>query len=197
MMMAKQLCNALIFNLLFVVSFSQAFNIGQPSKHSQLVVQRRDAIVSSLATILGTSSSWLLSPNTAAAATTDVMTTVNSLLGKLEGIPTFCIVDKTTGASYMLFKNDQAMAVGYAFTTFSGALAVLSDAQKTAKEKNYFDVWKDATITTIPLNIAVRLALKKRERTTPKDQTLDSLVMIIPGAVRCETLTLVPSSPFL
>jgi len=85
----------------------------------------------------------------------------------------------------MVFKNDQAMAVGYAFTTFSGALAVLGDAQRNAKEKGYYEsVWKDATITTIPLDIAVRLALKKKKRTSvPKEQELDTLLLVIPGAV--------------
>ena len=83
----------------------------------------------------------------------------------------------------MVFKNDQAMAIGYAFITFPGALAVLSDAQRNAKEKGYFDVWKDATITTIPLDIAVRLALKKKARKSPKEQELDTLLMVIPGAV--------------
>jgi hypothetical protein len=85
----------------------------------------------------------------------------------------------------MLVKQDQGMAIGYAFTTFTGALTVLAEAQKTAKEKNYFDVWQDATVTTIPMSIAIRLALKKRVRTTPKDQTLDSIVLMIPGVV-CE-----------
>ena len=115
-------------------------------------------------------------------ASTSPMAIVNDLLSRLKYIPTFCIVDPQ-GAAYMVFKNDQAMAVGYAFTTFPGALAVLSDAQRNAKEKGYFDVWKDATITTIPLDIAVRLALKKKTRKSPKEQELDTLLMVIPGAV--------------
>ena len=115
-------------------------------------------------------------------ASTSPMAIVNDLLSRLKYIPTFCIVDPQ-GAAYMVFKNDQAMAVGYAFTTFPGALAVLSDAQRNAKEKGYFDVWKDATITSIPLDIAVRLALKKKTRKSPKEQELDTLLMVIPGAV--------------
>lgn len=85
----------------------------------------------------------------------------------------------------MVFKNDQAMAIGYAFTTFTGALAVLGDAQRNAKAKGYYDVWENATITSIPMDIAIRLALKKRSRTSPKDQTLDTILQIIPGAVSC------------
>jgi hypothetical protein len=115
----------------------------------------------------------------------DAMSTINVWLDRLETIPVFCIVDQTSGANYMLVKQDQGMAIGYAFTTFAGALTVLSEAQKTAQEKNYYDVWENATVTTIPMSIAIRLALKKRVRTTPKEQTLDSIVLMIPGVV-CE-----------
>jgi hypothetical protein len=116
-------------------------------------------------------------------ATDDANMMINTWLRQLENIPVFCIVDKTTGANYMLVKQEERMAVGYAFCTYDGASIVLAEAQKTAREKNYYDVWQDATITTIPMSIAVRLALKKRIRTTPKEQTLDSIVLMIPGAV--------------
>lgn len=125
---------------------------------------------------------YAIAATTEDAASTSPMTTINDLLLRLKSIPTFCIVDPN-GAAYMVFKNDQALAVGYAFTTFPGALAVLSDAQRNAKEKGFFDVWKDATVTVIPLDIAVRLALKKKTRKSPKDQELDTLLMVIPGAV--------------
>lgn len=115
------------------------------------------------------------------------MATINELLGRLKGVPTFCIVSPE-GAAYMVFKNDQAVAIGYAFTTFPGALAVLSDAQRVAKEKGYFDTWQNATVTTIPLDIAVRLALKKKPRKSPKEQELDTLLVVIPGAVSLKIL---------
>jgi len=118
----------------------------------------------------------------AIAADDSPMGRVNELLARLHNVPTFCIVSPE-GAAYMVLRKDQAMAVGYAFATFEGALAVLGDAQRNAKEKGYFDTWKDATITTIPMDVAIRLALKKRQRQSQKDQTLDSLLEIIPGAV--------------
>jgi hypothetical protein len=109
---------------------------------------------------------------------------VNVLLQKLHDIPTFCIVRSDTGAAYMAYQSDLNMAVGYAFVTFPGAVAVLKDAQKVAQQKGYYDTWEAATVTTIPLDIAVRLALKKRSRTSQKSQSLDTLLQIIPGAVR-------------
>jgi hypothetical protein len=82
----------------------------------------------------------------------------------------------------MLVKQDERMAKGYAFTTFSGAKIVLEDAQKTATEKGYGEVWQDATITTIPADAAIRLSLTKKERFSQKDQSLDSILSIIPSA---------------
>ena len=63
-----------------------------------------------------------------------------------------------------------------------GAVTVLSDAQKTAKEKGYFDIWATGTIITLPGDIAARLALQKRERipTRGSGTPLDSLVDLIP-----------------
>ena len=129
----------------------------------------------------------LATPKTADAdeSNDSPMATINELLSRLQGIPTFSIVSQETGAAYMLFKKDQSVAIGYAFTTFPGALAVLGDAQRVSKEKGYFDTWKDATITVVPLDIAVRLALKKKARVSPNmEQQLDTLLMVIPGVVR-------------
>lgn len=78
--------------------------------------------------------------------------------------------------SHFLFFSPQ----GYAFTSMEGAIVVLNDAQKTAKEGGYGDVWKDATITTLPADIAVRLALQKRQRVSQKGPSLDSIIDIIP-----------------
>jgi hypothetical protein len=66
--------------------------------------------------------------------------------------------------------------------TFSGALAVLGDAQRAAEEGGYADLWKDATITVIPADIAVRLALQPNKRTSHKDVTASTSLDIIPGA---------------
>lgn len=61
---------------------------------------------------------------------------VTSMLDSLRSVPTFCVVD-AEGASYMLYQSgtdESAFAKGYAFLTFPGALAVLSDAQRTAEK---------------------------------------------------------------
>ena len=104
------------------------------------------------------------------------------LLTQLQRVPTFCIVNSETGAAYMVVKRNEGMAVGYAFTTFQGALAVLGDAVKAAEKGGYADIWKNATITTIPADIAMRLALKQTTRSSQKDQSLGTLVNLIPGA---------------
>lgn len=123
-------------------------------------------------------------PRTANAADTPaaaVVPAVKDLLARVNAIPTFCIVNAETGGSYMMFQKSERMAKGYAFTTFEGALTVLGDAQRAAEEGGYADTWKNATITTIPADIAIRLALQKRERKSQKDQTLDTIVAVIPG----------------
>jgi hypothetical protein len=155
---------------------------------STSLTTRRDALLkgasvtASLLTVAPTLIAAAENPNTTTEAASS-MAQVGELLNRLKGIPAFCIVSPQ-GAAYMVFKSDQAMAVGYAFITFQGALAVLGDAQRNAKEKGFFDVWENATITTIPLDIAVRLALKQKQRKSQKDQVLNSMVFVIPGAVR-------------
>jgi hypothetical protein len=108
--------------------------------------------------------------------------TVQSLLDSLRLVPTFCIVNPQ-GATFMMAKgSDASPAKGYAFLTFSGALAVLGDAERAAKEGGTADLWKDATITVIPADVAVRLALQPSKRTSQKDVTTSTLLDIIPGA---------------
>ena len=81
----------------------------------------------------------------------------------------------------MVINQSERMAKGYAFTSMEGAVIVLRDAQKTAKEGGYGEVWKDATIVTVPMDIAVRLALQKRDRYSERGQTtLASILNIIP-----------------
>jgi hypothetical protein len=121
----------------------------------------------------------LAAPDATQSATNDV---INQLFDQLHTIPTFCIVSSKTGAAYMIYKQDLNMGIGYAFMTYTGALAVLKDAQQNAIQKGYGDIWTNATITTIPLDVAVRLTLKKRSRMSTKEQSLDTLLMLIPGA---------------
>lgn len=143
-------------------------------------MSRRDALLLGPAAIALTTT--LPRVSNAASTTTGEVTTVPELLARLRGVPTFCIVNKD-GAAYMIVKADERMAKGYAFTTYQGAKVVLEDAQKTAAEKGYGDLWENATITTIPADAAVRLSLTKKERTSQKDQSLDSILSVIPSAV--------------
>jgi hypothetical protein len=78
-------------------------------------------------------------------------------------------------------KQGDSTAKGYAFLTFSAATAVLGDAQRAAEKGGYADMWKDATITVIPADIAVRLALQPNKRTSQKDVVASTLLNIIPG----------------
>ena len=175
---------ALLVNALAIApSGSHAGKIPESNKLG--VVGRRDVLRQAAPATAAATAMALTITRTHPAYADDAspMATINDLLSRLKGVPTFCIVSPD-GAAYMLFNKDQAMAIGYAFTTFPGALSVLGDAQRNAQEKGYFDTWKDATITTIPLDIAVRLALKKKTRVSPKEQSLDTLLMVIPGAVR-------------
>jgi hypothetical protein len=89
----------------------------------------------------------------------------------------------------MIYKRDLNMGIGYAFLTYDGAAVVLNEAQQNAIQKGYGYVWTNATITTLPLDVAIRLTLKKRNRMainnlndTRKVQSLDTLLQIIPGA---------------
>ena len=120
-------------------------------------------------------------PSVSLAADEAIMST-SELLESLRAIPTFCIVNEKTGAAYMLYKKSEQIAKGYAFTTMRGALAVLGDAKRAADEGGYADVWEDATITTIPADIAIRLALQPKKRTSQRDdQNVNTILEIIPG----------------
>jgi len=115
----------------------------------------------------------------AAASSSSLLTT---FLQGLRSIPTFCIVDANTGAAYMLYKRGEGFARGYAFVTYDGAVAVLDDAQRTAEKGGYAETWQNATVTTIPADIAVRLTLQPKDRTSQKGQTASSILALIPGA---------------
>jgi hypothetical protein len=149
------------------------------------MICRRDAFLVGPAAAVAAIATALPRASQAASTETNGITSVPELLSRIRVVPTFCIVDPN-GAAYMLVKQDERMAKGYAFTTFSGAKIVLEDAQKTATEKGYGEVWQDATITTIPADAAIRLSLTKKERFSQKDQSLDSILSIIPSAVSCQ-----------
>jgi hypothetical protein len=118
---------------------------------------------------------------TVAGRASGVTMTINKLLPRLRSVPTFCIVN-SQGVPYMAVQKEGRMAKGYAFTSLEGAQAVKADAQRAAEEGGYAEVWKDATITYIPADVAMRLALRKRSRKSQKVQTLDSILELIPSA---------------
>jgi len=108
---------------------------------------------------------------------------LEDLLSQLREIPTFCIVNKETGASYFLLVKPD-FAKGYAFFTLSGALAVLRDAQATAEKQGNTDLWDPAAITIVPADIAMRLTLKSAGRYSQRDpdNQVRTLLEVIPGA---------------
>lgn len=106
--------------------------------------------------------------------------TLQSIMASLRSVPTFCIVNPD-GSAFVNVKSGDPIARGYAFLTFSDATAVLGAAQRAAEEGGYADMWKDATITVIPADIAARLALQPKKRTSQKDITSNTLLEIIPG----------------
>jgi hypothetical protein len=142
------------------------------ANHRMMTTSRRELL------LIGAALPVLLSRPSLATADDS---TVQSLLDSLHSVPTFCLVNPQ-GAAFVNIKQDDPIAKGYAFLTFSGALAVLGDAQRAAEEGGYADLWKDATITVIPADIAVRLALQPNKRTSQKDVTASTLLDIIPGA---------------
>jgi len=146
-------------------------------------ISRRNALM--LGGSIG--SSTFLFPPVAVAANDEQQNQLklSDLLTSLQKVPTFCIVNSKNGAAYMLYKPGEGFAKGYAFFDYSGAQAVLTNAQETAEKGGYGDVWKDATLTSIPADIAARLTLAPRQRTSQKDTT--------PGATSTSILSFVPS----
>ncbi|CAB9506856.1 expressed unknown protein [Seminavis robusta] len=138
---------------------------------------RRTLFSLATATTLLSNTGLLLSNPQPSLAVSEVL---NTMLTRLRNVPVFCIVN-TEGIPYMIIKKEERMAKGFAFTSMEGAVIVLSDAQKAAKEGGYADIWADATIVTVPADIAIRLGLQKRERIPSRGNTnLDSVVEIIP-----------------
>jgi hypothetical protein len=140
--------------------------------HRMTTTSRRDLL------LIGAALPVLVSTPSPAAAEDS---TVQSLLDNLRSVPTFCIVNPE-GAAYVNVKSGDPIAKGYAFLTFSAALAVLGDAQRAAEKGGYANMWQNATITTIPADIAMRLALQPNKRTSQKDVVANTLLDIIPGA---------------
>ena len=123
-------------------------------------------------------------PPSASAAGTSASTsavTPQELLARSRRVPCFAIVNNE-GIPYVVVDKKTGFGTGYFFLTFSGALSVLGDAEKRAKEEGNEKVWEGARITTVPLDIALRLTLKKVERTGQiGDIKRETISDILPG----------------
>lgn len=136
----------------FIASLTLATSLSSP------IVTRRAALLSS---------AWL--PFAGASASAFTSTSPQTLVDLLKDIPTFAIVDKQ-GVPYMVVGED-AKVTGYFFTSYDEAKRILltaeASADKLVKElkrdqpntdaKDLINPWKDATITTVPLDVAVSL----------------------------------------
>ena len=116
----------------------------------------------------------------ASTGTATSAVTPQDLLARLRRVPCFAIVDKD-GIPYIIVDQKTRFGTGYFFLTFRGALTVLGDAQQKAKAEGYEKVWEGARITTVPMDIAVRLSLKKVERSGQNNLKLDTIADILPG----------------
>lgn len=139
---------------------------------------RRSVLLSTLTTSL--LSSFIRPFPAMADPTSAPAITSKELLARLRGVPCFAIVDKD-GVPYMIVDKNARGATGYFFLTFRGALSVLGDAVAKAREEGYEQLWADAKITTVPLDIALRLSLKKLERKGQNDISMDTIVDLLPG----------------
>lgn len=141
----------------------------------------RRSMLSGASIVLAAAASSSTVPLSASAA--DISTgavTPQELLARSRRVPCFAIVDGD-GIPYVIVDKKTGFGTGYFFLTFSGALSVLADAQKRAKEEGYEKIWEGARITTVPLDIALRLSLKKVERTGQNDIKRDTIADILPG----------------
>lgn len=147
-------------------------------------IDRRSMLSGASAVIAAAASAFVASaPLSASAAGTSTSTsavTPQELLARSRRVPCFAIVDKD-GVPYVIVDKKTGFGTGYFFLTFSGALTVLGDAEKRAKEEGNEMVWEGARITTVPLDIALRLTLKKVERSGQNDIKRETISDILPG----------------
>lgn len=144
----------------------------------------RRSMLSGASAVIAAAASMTFAPLSASAASTSSTgtsaVTPQELLARSRRVPCFAIVDKD-GVPYVIVDKKTGFGTGYFFLTFSGALSVLGDAEKRAKEEGNEKVWEGARITTVPLDIAVRLSLKKVERTGQNDIKKETISDILPG----------------
>ena len=133
------------------------------------------------------------STTTTTASTDGAVTTALSaeqVAEWMHGIPTFSLVDKE-GVPYMVVGED-AKVTGYFFTSFEEAKRILQLARNSAEsamkeqkqapkgggeESLAINPWKDARISSIPLDVAVTLVTKS---------TKGNIFLIAPAAAEIE-----------
>ena len=150
---------------------------------SPIICIDRRSLLSRTLTAAAASLSVAVAPLSASAADTSTTTsavTPQDLLARLRRVPCFAVVDKD-GIPYIIVDQKTRFGTGYFFLTFRGALTVLEEAQQKAKAEGYEKVWEGARITTVPMDIAVRLSLKKVERSGQNNLKLDTIADILPG----------------
>jgi len=145
---------------------------------------RRDA-VSTLIQATSLLASTTTSPSIASAAGKDQGTSSvvppKELARRLRRVPTFSIVDDT-GKPFMILEGSRPPPIGYFFLNYEAAKFVLEDAIRVAVEANYENVWANAKITTVPLDFAMQLSIKKRMRKGQDGLNLESINDLIPSA---------------
>eukprot|EP00977_Amphora_coffeiformis_P003378 scaffold629_cov168-Amphora_coffeaeformis.AAC.2 len=156
-------------------------NVPHPLSRRKALVDSSGMALATLGLLVATQPMGAQATETLATSSNENTLTVQTILQALRTVPTFCIVNDE-GAAYMLYKPNEGFAKGYAFMTYEGADVVLKDALVTAEKGGYLNTWSTATITVVPADIAMRLTLQPRERTSQKDQKSSSILFLIPGA---------------
>ena len=156
-------------------------DVTHPSSRRQTLVNSSRVVLLCLGLVAAQQPTSVQATETSTTSSDENTLTVQTILQALRTVPTFCIVNDE-GAAYMLYKPNEGFAKGYAFMTYEGADAVLKDALVTAEKGGYSNTWSTATVTVVPADIAMRLTLQPRERTSQKDQKSSSILFLIPGA---------------
>lgn len=137
------------------------------------VVSRRSLLQGSVASVLLSSPLLAQAATEKVAPSDDGLVSATRLADLLHVVPTFTLVDKK-GAPFMVVGED-AKVTGYFFTEFTEAQRILKLADKSAdksikeakndpKQKeaaaDLKNPWKDARISTVPLDVAATIVTK-------------------------------------
>lgn len=132
-------------------------------------------------------------PGSAPAASSDEEASASNLARNrvatlLHAVPTFCIVDPK-GVPYVVV-GDDAKVTGYFFTRYEEADRILRVARssadraiKSSDERSAANPWKDARISTVPLDVAATLVTKSLSSRThfqiaPAEADIDAALNI-------------------